>query len=242
MSPTKLLYLEDFNLIECEASVLDTIEEDGKTFLVLDQTCFYPQGGGQPYDQGVIQSSATKFNVTEVRFIEGIVRHIGNFENGIFSKDDKVNCSVGKERRDLNSRIHSAGHVVDMAVNNLGFSWIPGKGYHFPDGPYVEYKGSLEGQDVERLKSDLENKCNELINKSIETSLKFISKEEMTKVCHFVPDYLPEGKPSRVVFFGDFGIPCGGTHVNNLSEIKKMTIRKVKQEGQNIKVGYDVTR
>lgn len=242
MVPKKLLYLESFNLLECEASVLEILEEDGKTFIVLDQTCFYPQGGGQPFDQGIIKSSNGKFNVLEVRFIDGIIRHIGTFEEGSFSKGEKVKCLVNKDRRVLSSRLHSAGHVVDMAVTDLNLNWIPIKGYHFPDGPYVEYEGSLEGNDTEKVKIDLGSKCNQLIAKNIETSLRFMDKEQMKDVCRFVPDYIPEDKPARVVFFGGFGVPCGGTHVNNLSEIKNMTIRKIKQESQNIKVSYDVSR
>ena len=242
MSPTKLLYLENFNLTECEANVLDIFEENDKAIIILDQSCFYPQGGGQPYDQGTIESKNAKFNVLEVRFVDGLVRHIGNFESGNFNKGEKVNCKVNKDRRSLNSKLHSAGHALDMAIESLNLGWVPGKGYHFPDGPYVEYEGNLEGQDMEKLKSDLENKCNGLINKDIETSLKFMSKDQMKEVCHFVPDYLPEGKPARVVFFANFGVPCGGTHVNNLSEIKSMIIRKIKQDGKNIKVGYDIAR
>ena len=48
MSPTKLLYLEDFNLLNFEARILDVLEENGRSVIVLDQTYFYPQGGGQP--------------------------------------------------------------------------------------------------------------------------------------------------------------------------------------------------
>lgn len=242
MDTTKLLYLENFSLTECDATVLDILEEEGKKFIVLDQTCFYPQGGGQPYDQGIIESSSVKFVVSEVRFIDGIVRHIGSFESENLNKGDQVKCLVDKQRRELNCKLHSAGHVVDMAVTNLKLNWIPGKGFHFPDGPYVEYAGSLEGQDTEKLKQDIEALCNKFIQENIDTSMKFMSKEEMKSVCNFVPDYIPEGKPARVVLFGDFGVPCGGTHVNNLSEIKKMIIRKVKQDGGNIRIGYDIER
>lgn len=42
--------------------------------------------------------------------------------------------------------------------------------------------------------------------------------------------------------FGNFAVPCGGTHVNNLTEIKPMTIRKIKMERGNIRVSYDVKR
>ena len=57
-----------------------------------------------------------------------------------------------------------------------------------------------------------------------------------------VPDYIPTDKPCRVVMYGDFGVPCGGTHVANLSELVSMTIRKIKSEKGNIRVAYDVKR
>lgn len=234
---TKLLYLEDFNLLSCAAKVVEVFKENDRDIVILDQTVFYPQGGGQPYDKGTIESTNVKFIVEEVRFLDGLVRHIGSFENGILSQGDAVKCQVDEERRNLNSRLHSGGHLVDMAVHELKADWVPGKGFHFPEGPYVEYSGSLEGVDVEKLKSELENLCNQFIGEGKETKLEFMDKEQM------------EGKPARVVFFGDsptggagFGVPCGGTHVSNISGIGSLTIRKIKNDGGNIRVGYDVVR
>lgn len=43
--------------------------------------------------------------------------------------------------RRKHAKLHSAGHLLDLAVQNLGFGWETAKGYHFEDGPYVEYKG-----------------------------------------------------------------------------------------------------
>lgn len=209
---------------------------------MLDQTVFYPQGGGQPYDKGVIAWPSGKFLVQEVHFIDGTVKHIGKFESGNFQVGENVSCSVDESRRTLHGCIHSAGHVVDMAVTALNLNWVPRKGYHFPKGPYVEYAGSLEGLDKEKLKNNIENLSNKFVNENRQTKLLFMNKEKMKEVCHFVPDYIPEGKPARVVMYGDFGVPCGGTHVGNLSEIKHMTIRKIKSEGNNIQIAYDVVR
>ncbi|MBI3335802.1 MAG: hypothetical protein HY001_04890 [Candidatus Portnoybacteria bacterium] len=242
MEFTKLLYLEDFTLLEANGKVVEVTQENGRDIIVLDQTIFYPQGGGQPYDKGIIEWPSGKFFVEEVRFVGGIVKHIGKFESGTLQKEEMVKCVVDKERRALHSRIHSAGHVVDMAIYELKLSWTPGKGYHFPEGPYVEYVGSLEGLDKEKIKADVENLCNKFVQESRQTELLFMDKEKMKKVCHFVPDYIPEGKPARVVMYGDFGIPCGGTHVSNLAEIKPMTIRKIKTEGSNVRIAYDVSR
>ena len=241
---TKLLYMEDFNFVECSAKIIDIIQEHDKKFtIILDQTVFYPQGGGQPYDKGKIVSNNAIFIVEEVRFIDGIVKHIGFFESGIFKQGDEVKCLVDKSRRDLHSKLHSAGHVVDIAVEKLNLNWIPGKAYHFPEGPYVEYAGSLENVDKEKLKVDIENLCNQLIQNGKETKLLFLSnKNELAKICKNVPDFLPDNKPIRVVMYGDIAIPCGGTHVKNIAEIKGMTIRKLKLEKNNIRVSYDIIR
>ena len=242
MTDTKLLYLEDFSLLTREAKVVSVSEENGRVVVLLDQTIFYPQGGGQPYDKGVIEGPSGKFLVEEVRFADGVLKHIGKFESGSFQIGEIVKCLVDEARRALHSRIHSAGHVVDMAVTALKLDWVPGKGYHFPEGPYVEYAGSLDGLDKEKLKTNIENLCNKFVEENRETKLLFMDKEKMKEVCHFVPDYIPEGKPARVVMYGDFGVPCGGTHVSRLSEIRSMTIRKIKTEGDNIRVAYDVVR
>ncbi len=242
MEPTKLLYLEDFSVLEKEARVLEVRNEEGREVIVLDATIMYPQGGGQPYDKGTIESVSGKFIVEEVRFVDGIVRHIGKFERGGFSAGETVRCTVDRERRALNSRLHSGGHVVDLGVTQLKLGWIPGKGYHFPDGPYVEYEGTFNEADKEKIRVALEEMCNKCIAEGRETKLLFMDKEQMKSVCHHVPDYIPEGKPARVVMYGDFGVPCGGTHVQNLSEIGHLTIRKIKAGGGKIKVSYDVLR
>ncbi len=235
---TELLYMKDMNQLTCDAKVEEIIEENGKTAVILDQTVFYPQGGGQPYDTGVIKSAEKFFNVNEVRFIDGLVKHFGTFESDEFSKGESVTCQVDAERRLLMSRLHSAGHILDMAVHTLGFEWEPGKGYHFPDGPYVEYSGELAADKIDAIRDSIEQKANELINQDIATRIEFMPKEAMSAVCRYVPEYLPEGKPARVVFYGDYGVPCGGTHVANLGEAKHMTIRKLKLEKGNIRVSY----
>lgn len=238
---TRLLYLENMQELTCNAVVTDIVHENDKTVLILDQTIFYPQGGGQPYDTGTIWNASGKFLVTEVRFVDGIVKHIGSFEHGDFTIGQSVKCIVDQERRLLHSRLHSAGHVVDMAVAQLNLDWVPGKGFHFPEGPYVEYQGSLEGVDKEQLQKDMERICKEIIAQNAPTTLMFIEKEAMSSVCRNVPSNLPENKPARVVLYGSFGVPCGGTHVAQTGDIQNMNIRKIKLEKGAIRIAYNVT-
>jgi Ser-tRNA(Ala) deacylase AlaX len=216
-------------------------QENGRDVIILDQTIFYPQGGGQPYDQGIIENNAGKFIVEEVRFVDGIVKHIGTFKEGAFGANDKVVCIIDQKRRELHSRLHSAGHVVDMAIDSLKIEWIPGKGYHFPDGPYIEYTGDLEGINKDELKVKIESLCDQFIKEARDVKLVFMEKEQMKEVCRHVPDYLPADKPTRIVIYGDFGVPCGGTHVNNLRDIGKISIRKIDKKGSNIRIGYEVS-
>lgn len=237
---TKLLYLEDWNILSNKAQVTQVAQYKEKLALVLDQTIFYPQGGGQPWDTGTItvlnaggigQGPTGSFAVTEVRFDPetGNVYHIGTM-TGEIKPGETVSCNVNKERRDLNSRLHSGGHIIDMAVRQLGLDWKPGKGYHFPEGPYIEYAGVLDESAKENLRTEIERISNEIINQKIPVTIKFIA------------DQLVNGKPARVVMYGEHSVPCGGTHVNNLSEVGTVNIRKIKQEKGAIRVGYDVSR
>lgn len=238
--PTKLLYLEDMQALTAEAQVVEVSKEDDKDVVILDQTILYPQGGGQPFDQGVIESATGTLWVDSVRFSDGIVKHFGTFEKGSLNMGETVNCRVNAQRRALHSRVHSAGHVIDMAVAAMRLPWKPAKAFHFPEGPYVEYEGSLENLDKEELREQLEKLCNDSIHKGVATSIRFMNKEDMKDVCLFVPDYLPPDKPARVVMYGDFGIPCGGTHVADVRDIGAMTIRKLKAKGSTIRVSYAV--
>lgn len=238
---TRLRYLEEMDRLELETKVSAVDNQNGRSVILLEETIFYPQGGGQPCDQGSILSPRGHFRVEEVRIADGTVRHFGTFTEASFAAEDRVTCLVEAERRMLHSRVHSAGHVVDMAVQALSLQWTPGKGYHFPDGPYVEYAGT-PGADPERLKSEIAARCNEILSQGIQTRVRFVSVDEMRRLCRFVPENIPTDKPSRIVFYGDFGVPCGGTHVARLSEIGSMRIRKLKQNRDVIRVSYDVTK
>jgi len=223
--------MEYMEQLECSSTIIDiTKNEQGANVLILDQTVFYPQGGGQPYDTGIIQSpdKSFVFNVTEVRFIDGLVHHIGNIEKGSPSTGLVVGCIIHPERRKINTRLHSAGHLIDIALKKLSIDWQPGKGYHFPEGAYVEYFGSLDKYDTEQLKQDIEKECSIMIEQNVKTKIVFNDSTH------------ENGKPRRTVFYGDSGIPCGGTHVNNLAQIKKILIRKIKKSKESIRISYDI--
>ena len=214
---TKLLYLEDTDLNRSSASVLsiDSTQERGIS-VVLDQTIFYPQGGGQPADQGQITSqSGTSFTVKDVRMIDGIVHHFGEFSQGEFVIAEQVDLSINAERRQLNAKLHSAGHLIDSAVQLLSLPLIPSKSYHFPDGPYVEYQGEIAADDRESIRMEIEQKANELISSAFKTEIVTTTKAKLGEICSFIPDYVSEEKPVRVVtFVPQTGCPSDRTHAS----------------------------
>lgn len=73
---------------------------------------------------------------------------------------------MNADKRRLYARLHSAGHLLDIAVEKMGLKWLPGKGYHFEDSPYVEYIGSPDGSNLEELRRLLDEECAKLIKET----------------------------------------------------------------------------
>ncbi|HIA35865.1 MAG TPA: hypothetical protein EYN89_03785 [Flavobacteriales bacterium] len=237
---TNLLYLADQGLLETEALIiglLDT-EDDSKAF-ILDSTIFYPQGGGQPFDQGLITINDQVFNVTAVKFSEGLVYH---FVEESLSQDlisQVAVLSVNVERRQLNSKLHTAGHLLDVAMSNAGVSFPPTKGYHFPDGPYVEYEGMIEPEDRKALLEKVEFEANQLIKRGSKVADLIVeSYDELHQHCNFVPAYVPKDKPIRVVKVANVGCPCGGTHIEDIADLGSLSVHKIKVKSGKIRVSY----
>lgn len=235
---TNLAYLENTYLFESDA-IIEKVEqlEDGRIAIQLDTTIFYPQGGGQPCDIGTINSATTIFNVTDVRMDpNGVVYHFGNFKNGQFSDGERVKLVIDKNRRIQNAKAHSAGHLIDCGVILLKFPLQVTKGYHFADGPYVEYKGEIDTSEetIKKIQQTIES----LVAKNIDICVSNLSTEQANKLGMNIP----LGKTARMVSFSGFeGCGCGGTHVRNSAEIGKIIIRKIKTKKGTVKICYEVS-
>ena len=100
----------------------------------------------QPADQGAITATdGVLFNVQHVtKTPAGVIEHHGHFEDDSLTTDSlavgtKVNLNIDKERRILNARNHTAGHLLDYALDAMtpSYQLIGGNGYHFPEGNAV---------------------------------------------------------------------------------------------------------
>jgi alanyl-tRNA synthetase len=206
-------------VLQCKAHVQKVIRDAEIYKVVVDQTTFYPQGGGQPADRGTIKNDQALFVVQGVSLENCIAYHKGIFEYGSFALNTTVDVLVDPEIRVLHNKNHTAGHIIDYALAELGYSLIPGKGYHFPQGPYVEYGGTLEQAEREQLIPALEKAANEIVARALPVTISLIDNDQ-NKRAMSVTGYLP--------------ILCGGTHVANTNEIGDITIRKIKNEKGNL--------
>lgn len=251
-SPTKLEYYDNMWKLHSEATFLASQTEDGRQALILDSTIFHPQGGGQPSDTGfiAIPNSPLKFLVQGVRSKDGIVYHYGHPEilEGVqfewrVEPGTMVHLHVDESRRNLNSRLHSAGHLLDISVRNVGLGHLePGKGYHFPDGPFVEYKGTVPQGELQSRREELENDVNVLIAKGGKVSAAVLPYEAAAQLCGGeLPEYIQKGSSPRIVMLGENpGCPCGGTHVRDISGIKSMKISQIRTKKGMTKVFYSI--
>jgi len=249
---TNLLYFPASPPLECTSKVLKIEPEEGHKepncySVILNQTVCHPQGGGQPFDPGYIYGNGSqKFQILDARLDRETecVKHIGKFTEDPFNVGDQVKVEIDKDKRFLYSRLHSAGHLVDAALRQLGYDWPPVKGYHFPNGPYVEYKGTLAEAEREKLKANLEKKSNELIAEESPISISLdVNPNDAAKQCgELDPIWLSQ--PSlRLMSVGEyFSFPCGGTHVENLSQLNAIKIPKIKimKSKGLIQVRYDI--
>ncbi|MCO5605157.1 hypothetical protein L7F22_059337 [Adiantum nelumboides] len=191
---TVLTYFEDMWQTQSKATFIASAQEGARIALILDCTIFYPQGGGQPADHGWIQDlqQQLKFRVEDVRMKDSVVYHYGSYSNerevyegkDAFSEGQEVRLLVDQDRRVLNSRLHSAGHLLDVCMQNLDLAHLePGKGHHFSDGPFVEYKGIIPSTELESTREGLEMEINRLINLGGKVKANIVSYEEALAMC-----------------------------------------------------------
>ena len=236
---TKLLYLEDSYLKEMDAKILE-IKEDGpgQWRMVLDQTVFYPIGGGQPTDQGKLTSGDLTYDVYLVMIKDGEVWHYLKSQSPS-TVGSQLKGVVNWDRRYKNMKVHSAGHVVDFAMYILGYSpqkLFPLKGDHGKKS-FIIYKGTLEKD----IRGELENKSNELVTKNLKLENFFQHFEELKKEAIYLQAGLPTNKPLRTLKLETVGsVADGGTQVAATGEIGKITIPEITTSEDNTIIRYTV--
>lgn len=240
---TKKLYLDDFSLTKCDATVQEVHRQENTVTLILDQTCLYPGGGGQAHDLGEISWEGGKLEITEVsKDAKGVIRHVGKLGGDAPEASVTVHCVVEPERRLLNSRLHCVGHILDYAVKKAGKDWKAGKGAHYPHMSFVDYSGEYAADEAEALRQRIEVEINAFIERGGAVGVRRVPSAEAHKYSDYIPEaVLQKYQYVHIATYPDnFNVCCGGTHVTDLSQIGKVKITRVKRKDGANRVSYEL--
>lgn len=239
---TDLLYLKNSDVNKIKAQVLEINQLDnGDLGLILDQTVFYPQGGGQASDKGWMTKGNIRSVVESVTYNNTGVVHIIKPRATNYAVGDLVDLEIDEELRNLHNRLHSAGELIVAVLHNKFKydSWDVSGACHFPGQCRIEYPVQI---DKSLLKA-IECEVNKIGKKHHRIDISFSNKQSVEKLCGFVPDYIPEDERIRVVtVWGNIGRPCKGTHVRFLDEIGIINITGIKYRKNQSIVSYKLAK
>jgi misacylated tRNA(Ala) deacylase len=229
---TKKLYLESIEAAYLDQFTAEVIGiEDNK--VVLDQTLFYPLGGGQNWDLGSIDGPNGKMNVIEVRGRDAIYHTIEDtFELEI---GDEVSGTIDFERRYAHMKMHTAQHLVSgIAYEMFDGVRTVGNQIH-TEKSRIDFKPI---QFTEDMLSELQSVVNENIQLGLEVTDSQMTRDEINSIMpqertnmDLLPSFIND---LRVITIGDKQdlCPCAGTHVRNISEIKGIEFIGKKSKGK----------
>jgi len=225
---TKALYLIDSYLKETDAKVV-SVKDD--KYVVLDQTIFYPNGGGQPYDTGKIIQGKDVYDVVYVGKFSGEISH--EVDHAGLQADEPVHLILNWDRRYRLMRSHTAAHVVASLLNQGTGALITGNQL---DIDHIRFDFNLEQFDRQVLEEYLE-KANKLFGTDVPVNWYELPREEAMKIPGVVKmaGAFPPDLPSlRIVeIMGVDKQADGGTHVKNLKEVGRVQLIKTENKGKS---------
>ncbi|WP_135075924.1 alanyl-tRNA editing protein [Terasakiella sp. SH-1] len=223
---TKELFRDDSYLKSCEAEVIAT--QEGA--IILDQTVFYPTGGGQPGDSGTFEladgSTITIANTIKDRET-GAHLHLVEEGTPLPEVGTKLKAIIDWERRHQLMRMHTALHImcskVDGAVTGGSVGLEKSRlDFDLPEAPDKEALAAAINQEIT---------ANQPVEISAITNQELESNPDLVRTMSVKP---PMGQGSvRTIRVGDVDYqPCGGTHVKSTGEIGPVRIGKVEKKGK----------
>jgi len=219
---TDQLYYEDQDRMEFEAVVLDVLEREEGYDVVLDQTMFYPEGGGQPADHGTLVSEDGSVAVTDVQRRDGVILHRTDERP---EKGEFVTGQIDAERRHRLMQHHTATHIVGAAARQVL-------------GEHVRQAGAQKGVDSSRLDvnhydrvsreevTEIERVANRIVTDNTSVRQEWPERHEAEEKHGFdlYQGGIPPGENIRLIHVGDDVQACGGTHVNRTGDVGTIKI------------------
>ena len=227
---TVALYYEDVQQREFDASVLaclplvgDEIPEGATHGVILDKTCFYPEGGGQEGDFGHLHTDSTHLEVLDTRKVG---EHVVHLVNGMFEVGELLHGSINWNRRKQLMDHHTAVHIVGGAARRVLGPHI----YQAGANKSIE-SGRLDITHFNRLtRVDLdaiESIANEVLGQVQRTEKSELNRKDADKKYGFdlYQGGAPKGNSIRILRIADHDIQaCGGTHHDEPGQIGSIRI------------------
>ncbi len=202
-----------------EGAEVSTLSAGDKAIIVLDNTPFYAESGGQCGDTGVLKTDAGIFHVEDTQKLGNAIAHHGVIAQGVLATGDQVDAIVDEKRRAAISLNHSATHLLHAALRKELGEHVAQKGslvraetLRF-DFSHLEAMTAAEIKEVERLVNQEVRR-----NHSIETNIMNIDEAKAKGAMALFGEKYDD--QVRVLSMGDFSTElCGGIHASNTGDI-----------------------
>jgi alanyl-tRNA synthetase len=229
---TTKLFWRDAHLTDFTAQVLDCFEQAGHTVLVLDQTAFYPEGGGQPSDTGRLNEALVTHAETapDGRILHHLQTHVS------LQPGATVQGVVAWERRRELLQQHTGQHLLSQAFFQLFGAET--KGFRIlAEVSQIDLALDAPANDVPRALAQAEALTNQIIFENRPVRLHEVTPEQAAQLPlrkeSFVSDCI------RVVEIADFDwSPCGGTHAKQTGEVGLLAVRGWERAKQMVRVEF----
>lgn len=211
---------------------MDSLSKEG--YVILDQTCFYAESGGQVSDTGMLISNNVKARVLSVtKAPNGQNLHKVKILDGTMNIGDVLKESIDEPRRHEIEANHSSVHILQYALRKIISDTIHQAGSKV-DEDSLRFDFTYTGKLLDEKISEVENFINDYVSKNIDSNTEVMSLEEAREtgaMALFDEKYTDK---VRVVTIGDSKELCGGTHIKNTNEIRKIAIFNVESKGSNV--------
>jgi len=226
-----LLFQQDAYLRNCTATVI----ESGESGVVLDRTVFYPLGGGQPGDTGVLRAAdGREWRVTDARKGEGgRVLHLVEPSTSPPAPGTTVEARIDWDRRHAHMRMHTCLHLLGSVLR-----------FGVTGGQIAADKGRLDFDTQEEIDRDAVTAAvNVLVAANHAVRSLWITDDELDRQPELVRtlSVQPPRGAGRIRLLDIAGVdlqPCGGTHVAATGEIGRVAVTKVENKGRRNKRVY----
>jgi len=230
--PTDLLFQRDSQLRSFDA-VVTAVDPDARA-IALDRTAFYPGGGGQPCDLGVVTAGGTAWPVTLAAKSGAAVWHTLGGDGPLPAPGDPVRGELDWERRHQLMRTHTALHVLCGVVFRDYGALVTG-GNMGVDGARMDFEMDSSEFTPERV-SEIEERANAEIRAGRDVRVQILPREEAFAIPDLIRtkiNLLPEGiaEVRTVEIIGLDLQADGGTHVANTQEVGTIKVVDYKSKG-----------